>query len=638
MTDAMDEVLRILLVDDNPDDRALALREIRKVLPAAVVDEVGDGERLDALIASGADWDVAVTDYLLRWSTGLEVFDRLRRERPGLPVIMFTASGSEEIAVAALKQGLDDYITKTAKHYGRIPYAVRACAERRRRRREAEAASAALRQHKAMLQLAMEAAALEAWEHDLETGSTVLHGRSEQVFDGIRREMGLERLLGYLHPEDHDRVRAQFLAAAAGVARFDAEFRVLPQGRERWLRATAIVDAGEGRRRLVGVIEDITRRKRQEQQLREADRQKDQFIATLAHELRNPLAPIRYVAHLLQPGAPESSVVRAREVIERQSALMGRLLDDLLDVSRITLNRIELRRERLDLREVLGRAVEDIRPLADASGHALSLAQPAAALWVDGDEVRLHEIVDNLLHNAIKFTPRGGRLSLALGHEGGDAVLCVLDNGVGIVPDMLERVFEPFVQVSAGPGAASPGGLGIGLAVVKRLVALHGGEIEARSAGLGQGAEFVVRLPLSEAPAAAPSATGEVAAEASWRKPRVLVADDQPDAAESLALVLELQGHAVLTAFDGLQAQRVAERERPEVMVLDIGMPGLGGDELARWVRSQPWGAGVHLVAVTGWGRDEDRRRLREAGFDAHLVKPVDVDELLQAVERRRRS
>lgn len=628
----MDKGLRILLIDDNPDDRSLVQREIRKVLPDALVDEVGADEEFEAVLAGPASWDVVVTDYQLRWSTGLEVFRRLRRERPALPVIMFTASGSEAIAVEALKEGLDDYITKTVRHYGRIPCAIRASAERHRRRRAAEVAAAELRDKETRLQLALDAAAMDSWEYDPKTGRAVLHGRSRQIFGPLRREFATEQLFARLHPDDRERVRAQFLAAVAGVARLDAEFRIAArEGGERWLRAAAILDTAGGTSRLVGVLEDITRRKALEGQLREADRQKNEFIATLAHELRNPLAPIRYMAQLLRPGSPDGTVAKAREVIERQVVQMGRLLDDLLDVSRITLNRIELRRERLDLGIIAGQVADDLRPAAEAAGLALSLAVPAAPVWVEGDPVRLHEVVDNLLHNALKFTRRGGQVSLSLEREGGEAVLQVADDGIGIAPDMLDRIFDTFVQASTGPASSTPGGLGIGLTVVRRMVALHGGEVEARSAGLGRGARFIVRLPLVGE--AAPQAADELQPAARGRggRLRILVADDQPDAAESLALMLKLQGHALTIAHDGEEAKAAAEREPPDVMVLDIGMPRASGLEVARWARSQPWGGTVRLVAVTGWGRKEDRQRTREAGFDVHLVKPVDMDALLRA-------
>lgn len=624
----MTRPLALLLIDDNPDDRALVIREIRKVLPEAQVDEASDAHGFEALLAEGGHWDAAITDYRLRWSTGMDVFHRLRETRPELPVIMFTASGDEELAVTALKQGVDDYITKTPKHYGRVPYAVQACVERRQRRQQAEAAGSALERSETLLSLALEAVGMETWEYDLARGVLTLHGRSPRVFGTGRRELPVERLLGTMHPDDWERLRAEFLAAASGATRFESEFRLCTADAVRWMRAAGMSD---GDSRVVGVLEDISRRKRVEEQLLEADRQKDQFIATLGHELRNPLAPIRYATQLLTADCDAGRIARARAVIERQAGTMARLLDQLLDLSRIAHDRIELERQPMDLRPLLRDATDDAQPLADGAGQTLTLSMPDRPVTVDGDAMRLKQVVDNLVQNAIKFTAAGGRVEIALTADDSTAELRISDTGIGIAGDMLERVFEPLVQVDAGPASNVRGGLGIGLAVVRRLVGLHGGTVAASSPGPGRGATFTVRLPLAQAAREAPS---PAATSGDWsrRSLRVLVADDHADAAASLGMVLELQGHEIRTVHDGLQAQAVARQWQPDAMVLDIGMPGASGDEVARWARAQPWGGLVRLVAITGWGRPEDRKRLREAGFDVHLVKPVGLDELIAAL------
>ncbi|GHA68479.1 hybrid sensor histidine kinase/response regulator [Cognatilysobacter bugurensis] len=627
----MTSPLQLLLVDDNPDDRALVLREIRKVLPEARVDEIGDAETFDALLEAGRCWDVVVTDYRLRWSTGLDIFARLRADRPGTPVIMFTASGDEELAVSALKQGVDDYITKTPKHYGRVPYAVQAVAEHARRTRESDQAQQALERTQTLLKLALEAGSMDTWEYDLVQRRLALHGRSPRLLGGQRRELASDRLHQLLHDDDRERVTAEFLAAASGATRFESEFRIATDGSLRWLRAAGITD---GATRMVGIVEDVTRRKRVEEQLREADREKDRFIATLGHELRNPLAPIRYAARLLDEHAEPARVVQARDVIERQAATMAKLLDQLLDLTRIRLGRIELERAPLDLRTLLHEACEDARLIADAGGQRMGLRVPDAPAVIDGDALRLRQAVDNLLHNALKFTPPDGRVDLELAVEADAAIVRVRDTGVGIEADMLERVFDSLVQVQTGPGSTTRGGLGIGLAVVRWLIELHGGTVEATSAGLGSGTTFTLTLPLAHA---APEVTPEVTGfERAPRALRIVVADDQADAAYSLGLVLEMHGHEVRTALDGLQAQAIADAWQPDAMVLDIGMPGATGDAIASWAREQPWGEQVRLVAVTGWGRPEDRVRLREAGFNVHLVKPVAVDDLLAALDGSR--
>lgn len=625
----MSEPLSLLIVDDNPDDRMLVLREIRRVIPDARVDQASDPVALETLLAQGHAWDVAVTDYQLRWSTGLDVFHRLRALYPQLPVIMFTASGNEELAVEALKQGIDDYITKAPRHYGRVPYAILACADRKRRREEAAVALAAQQRSEALLKLALESAKMEPWSFDPRTRQLSVR----PAFVGLaaaENARAVDGLFDAVHPDDVETLRHAARRALAEGTRFDSEFRMRVRGQWRWLRVAGTRNAEGG---LVGIVEDISERKRVEQQLLEADRQKDQFIATLGHELRNPLAPIRYALQLLADADDATMVAHARAVITRQADTMARLLDQLLDLSQIAQGRVQLARERIDLRDVVRHAIEDARLSANGAGQVLTEALPPEPMSVDGDAVRLKQVFDNLLQNALKFTPENGSIDVAMKREGDEVLVRVSDTGLGIPPDMLERVFEPLVQVNTGPGSATRGGLGIGLAVVRELVALHHGSVSASSRGPAQGSEFQLRLPLAEPLSAARPVADAVEARDSGPL-KVLVADDQPDAANTLGLVVRRLGHEVRTALDGLQARAIAESWRPDVMLLDIGMPGLSGDELARWVREQPWGAQPRLVAVTGWGGEEDRIALQEAGFDAHLVKTAPIEQLLQELRR----
>jgi signal transduction histidine kinase len=359
---------------------------------------------------------------------------------------------------------------------------------------------------------------------------------------------------------------------------------------------------------------------------READRRKDEFLATLAHELRNPLAPIRNGLQILRlakgdPAAEES----ARAVIERQVQQMVRLIDDLLDLSRISRGKVELRRERIALEAVVRSAMETSRPLIEKSGHRLTLDLPAEPLFVDADLTRLSQVVANLLNNAAKYTEPGGDIRLAVtGGEGG-VTISVRDNGVGIPAPMLPQVFEMFTQVDRSL-ERSQGGLGIGLTLVKRLVEMHGGTVEARSGGHGLGSELLIRLPRLESAAAAAAERpfhAEPAAGFGFKR-RILVADDNADSAASLEMMLEFMGNEVRTAHDGLQAVEAAAAFRPELILLDIGMPGMNGYDACREIRRQPWGRDAVIVALTGWGQDEDKRRSREAGFDQHLVKPVE--------------
>ncbi len=375
---------------------------------------------------------------------------------------------------------------------------------------------------------------------------------------------------------------------------------------------------------------------RTERALAEADRLKDVFLATLAHELRNPLAPMRSAAQALSRHAlPAAEMVHASEVINRQVRHMARLLDDLLDVSRITRGKLELRRERVALQSLVAAAVEMARSDIDARQHALVLRLPEPDLWLDVDPVRISQVLTNLLTNAAKYTDCRGEIRLVARLEGEECVLVVADNGVGLAEEALGRVFTAFAQQQPVLDR-SEGGLGIGLSLVKGLVELHGGSIAAYSEGPGRGSEFVVRLPVARpAPVSAPSplrGDGIHAVPADVGTPRrVLIADDNVDAAESLAILLRLAGHRVLVAHDGLDALRLAARDRPDVVVLDIGMPGLNGYEVARSLRREDWGRALRLIAVTGWGQDEDKRRATAAGFDSHLTKPFEP-EILEAL------
>ncbi|MFN2385097.1 MAG: ATP-binding protein [Thermoanaerobaculia bacterium] len=386
----------------------------------------------------------------------------------------------------------------------------------------------------------------------------------------------------------------------------------------------------------VNVLVDITERKRVENALKDADRSKNEFIATLAHELRNPLAPMRNaveVLHLKRPPVPE--LQWALEVIDRQMHQMTRLIDDLLDLARVTGNKLELQKSRIDLTEVLQAAVETSRPSIESCGHELSVDTPSEPVVFDGDLTRLAQVVSNLLNNAAKYTPRGGRIWLEALRDGSEAVLTVRDTGIGIRPEMLPKIFEMFTQADLSLDR-SQGGLGIGLTLARRLVEMHGGSIVARSAGPGEGSAFIVRLPLTgDRPKTVEPPAPAAVAETASLSLRILVVDDYRDAADGFGMLLRLLGNDVRTANDGLEALRVASQFRPDVVLLDIGLPGMSGYDVAREIRKEPWGETVLLVAVTGWGQEGDRRRSKEAGFDHHLVKPVDPAALMRLLEAR---
>jgi PAS domain S-box-containing protein len=373
-------------------------------------------------------------------------------------------------------------------------------------------------------------------------------------------------------------------------------------------------------------------------ELKEAGLRKDDFLAMLAHELRNPLAPIRSAVTVLQlKGSRAPDAQWSRDVIERQVQHLTRLVDDLLDISRITQDKLELRKSRIELTDVIAAAVESSRPLIEQCGHELTVSLPPERIDVDGDAVRLSQVFQNLLNNAAKYTERGGRIWLTAARQGDGVVVRVKDTGVGIPPDTLPRVFEMFYQADRSLERGQSG-LGVGLALVRRLVEGHGGRVEARSEGAGKGSEFIVHLPAAAMPVAEPApqtANDEKSVTAGLR---ILVVDDNRDSADLFAMFLRMMGNDVRTAYDGFAALEEAERFRPEAVLLDIGMPRLNGEDACRRMRATPWGKNAVLIAVTGWDHEENRRRIVEAGFDAHLVKPVDPSAVMELLASRVRA
>jgi CheY-like chemotaxis protein len=362
--------------------------------------------------------------------------------------------------------------------------------------------------------------------------------------------------------------------------------------------------------------------------LQEADRRKNEFLALLAHELRNPLAPISNAVQVLRfKGGNQEVVQSASEMIERQVGQMVRLVDDLLDVSRISRGKIELRKERIELVFAVNHAAEAIRPNCERMDHELTLVLPPNPIFLNADPTRLAQILGNLLTNACKFTDKGGRIFLTVEREGVQAVIRVRDTGIGIAADQFTRIFDMFTQLDTSL-ERSVSGLGIGLTLVETLVELHGGTVGAHSAGIGHGSEFTVRLPVlvGTLKVAPPEPTVSELTPTTAR--RILVVDDNQDSATTLAMLLELSGHEVHTANDGLEAVEAAGTFRPHVVLLDIGLPNLNGYEAARQIREQPWGKDMVLVALTGWGQEESRQKSRDAGFNGHLTKPVDFPSL----------
>lgn len=390
---------------------------------------------------------------------------------------------------------------------------------------------------------------------------------------------------------------------------------------------TSFVDITEGKR-VEAVLRDTQHSLSTSlEQLKTADRRKNEFLAMLAHELRNPLAPIRNAVQVLQltGGEPVQAVAK---MMERQVGQIVRMVDDLLDVSRISLGKIELRRERVGLAPVVHQAVEAAQSLIQCLEHKLSVSLSAEPIFVDGDPSRLVQILGNLLNNACKFTKQGGDIAVVVERVGSNALIRVRDSGIGIAPEQLPHVFDLFMQVDNSLERAVSG-LGIGLTLVKNLVEMHGGSVQVQSDGEGLGSEFLIRLPILEVPAPVTNPASSLQSRTAHTR-RVLVVDDNRDAATSLSMVLELSGFETQIAYDGLQAVATAEAFLPDVLLLDIGLPKLNGYEVARHVRAEAWGASMLLIALTGWGQLEDRKKSKAAGFDLHLVKPVDIDELMK--------
>jgi PAS domain S-box-containing protein len=420
-------------------------------------------------------------------------------------------------------------------------------------------------------------------------------------------------------------------AQAGAAASFTAP-RPTSTGTRKWwnVSVSPVRDSANGQVvRILAVARDVTEAREIEQALRASDEQKDNFIATLAHELRNPLAPIRNAVNVMRRTEPASSQLAwCRDVIDRQAAQMSRLLDDLLDVSRYARSKLTLRRDALEVSNVIEHAIEIAQPWIDQGGQTFEVTLPPAPIVTKGDLARLAQVISNLLINAAKYTAADGLIQLSALREGDELVVRVKDDGIGIAAEHLPRVFEMFSQVPSAQ-SHSHGGLGIGLALARGLVELHGGRLSAYSAGPAKGSEFVVRLPLTdEIRLQEPSLADAAVDSSAVPKCCILVVDDSHDSADSLTLVLQVNGHDVHTAYEGERAILMAQQFRPDVALIDLGMPKVDGYEVCRRIRAHPWGVGMLLIAQTGWGQEYDRRRTEAAGFDHHLVKPLDFDVL----------
>ena len=637
------EVLRVLVVDDSPDDRAearclLLKGEARRYrfeeaeTGAAAIRRCRDAE-------AGAP-SCMLLDYDLPDMDAAEVIASLSDSAglPICPIVVMTGSDSDELGRVALRAGAQDFLGKSWMTSEVLSRAVENATERWALARALHDQRERLRESERRFRAVAAVAPVGIFRTDL-AGSTVYVNERWLQIAGLdaTRAMGAG-WASAVHPDDRDEVVMRWAEAVRARRPFAAEYRFLaPGGKVTWVIGEAVPETDETDERTgyVGTITDITERKRSEEALGESDRKKDEFLATLAHELRNPLAPIRTGLEIMKRSPGDGLVsARALNMMDRQLGHMIRIVDDLLDVSRISRGSVELKKERIPLGVIVDHAVEVSQPLIEAGGHTLAVSVPDRPIWIDGDLTRLAQVVGNLLTNSAKYTPRGGRIEVFARVDGEDAVLGVVDDGTGIAPEMLPRIFDLFTQLERTLDRAQ-GGLGIGLSLVKKLVELHGGSVRAASPGLGLGSTFTVRLPLArplERPAAAAAVGPEPAAPPAHR--RVLVVDDNVDAAEMLATILDLAGHQTMTAHTGPEALSVARDFHPEIVLLDIGLPGMDGYEVSRRFRADPALRATVLVALTGWGSQDDQRRSKEAGFDFHLTKPVQAGELAAVLGR----
>ncbi|MCY7317976.1 MAG: response regulator [Ramlibacter sp.] len=509
-----------------------------------------------------------------------------------------------------------------------------------------EEANLALLESDQRYQLAVRGSSAGLWDWDMLADTMVFSPRVREMLGYTLAQFPdrPESIRKVLHPDEHQRIRGALRGHLRDGREYQFECRLRTgAGEWRWLSIAGVaLKQGDGKPyRMAGSMVDITERKAAEQTLHEASRAKDEFIATLAHELRNPLAPIRTGLEILKKdtgNGPPSQ--RARAIIERQLVHMIRLIDDLLDISRISSGKIRLEKKRISLRAVIESAVETSRPGIEAGRHRLALELPAEEVEFDGDLTRLAQSLANLLNNAAKYTPSGGSILVRASRDGEQAVIRVQDSGVGIPAEMLDRVFQLFAQVGRTIDR-SQGGLGIGLSLVRSLVELHGGSVTAESEGTGRGSTFTLRVPCIPACVAPllPDPTHAPAAAPVHEAVRVLLADDNVDAADTMSAVLEMSGHEVKTVYSGPEALQAAPLFSPDVMLLDIGMPGMSGYQVAQQLRADARFDQTLLVALTGWGSENDRALALQSGFDHHLTKPVDhlaLEPLLRRAAHRR--
>ncbi len=664
----MKQPINILIVDDEPKNLTV-LETILNDPGYRLVRAESADQALLALVAE--EFALLILDIRMPDMTGFELAQMIkdRKKTARVPIIFLTAYHTEDQHILeGYEAGAVDYLHKPV-NAAVLRSKVAVFAELHRKNREAVASNNALlaeiterrraedrlRELNETLEQRVEerTKSLRESEHflqritevtpgvihifDVEEQRSVFINRSVASVLGYSaadvQAIGAEVVPKLMHPDDvprfEEHLRVVSTLADGEIADFEHRMRDRA-GEWHWFHSRDSVFARNnagGVRQIIGTAIEITERKRVEAAMQNAEKRKDEFLATLAHELRNPLAPMRNAAQVLHVKGPATPELRwARDVIDRQIGQMARLIDDLMDVCRISQGKLELKRERVEFAKVVQGAIEASRPLIEQMGHNLTVTLPDHNVVLDADLTRLAQVFLNLLNNAAKYTERGGRVHLAVERQGSDVMVTVRDTGIGIPADKLPTIFEMFSQVE-GALSRSQGGLGIGLCLVKRLVEMHGGSVAASSEGLGKGSEFIVRLPIVMGQTSSRKAGAEQAMPSSDL--RILVVDDNRDAAESLAMLLNIMGNTVHTAHDGEEGVAAALEFQPDVVICDIGMPKMNGYEACRRMRQQACNKNMIIIAVTGWAQNDDRRKSKEAGFDYHMAKPVDPQALM---------
>ena len=645
----------VLLVDDQPAN-LLALEAALDSLGVDMVRAVNGPQALQAL--EERDFAAVLLDVRMPGMDGFEVARQIRaRARTRFTPILFVTAGDDpdEAMMSAYALGAVDFLSKPLRaevlkakvsvfvELYRSKEELRAL-ERRDFEQRLEAKE---ERYRALFESIDEGFCVVKLQRDAR--GEVFDYRFEEANEAFAMHTGFEDAVGKSIHELSPGHEDEWFQVYDRVARTGEATRFVQEAKamKRWFDVYATRLGGPGSDLVAILFSDITQRLLAEQDMRrlneelaQANRRKTEFLATLAHELRNPLAPLSNGLHLMRMASTKPEVLeKTRQMMERQVQHMVHLVDDLLDVARISTGKVELRRSRIDLKDVVATAVETSASLIDSGGHTLSVELPSQPLPMEADATRIAQVVSNLLNNAAKYTPQGGRIVLRAWAEGEQAVLAVTDTGVGIEPDALSKVFEMFAQVPSDTGKPQ-GGLGIGLSLVQSLVALHGGSVSAASAGAGRGSTFTIRLPLAAGAQATPGASPASEAQKTDQL-QVLVVDDNTDAAESLGVLLDIEGHAAHIAHTGAEALQVAQAQTLDVVFLDIGLPDMSGYDVARRLRMLPGMQKTLLVALTGWGTQDDRQRTRDAGFDRHLTKPAElmaVEELLRVAAQSRHA